>query len=99
MRAFHLRCSRRISMKLRFADEGPRECAERLARDKALTVWRTRPQDLVLGADTIVVVEGAILGKPADADDATRMLRMLSGRSMSDHRGVSVAGRPAAVGN
>ena len=60
--------------------EPPRECAERLAREKALTVWRTRPQDLVLGADTIVVVDETILGKPADADDAGRMLRLLSGR-------------------
>jgi septum formation protein len=56
------------------------DCAERLAREKALAVWRGRPQDLVLGADTIVVVDDAILGKPRDAADAGRMLRMLSGR-------------------
>src|ERR1035438_9802821 len=60
--------------------EPPRECAERLAREKALAVWRTRRQDLVLGADTIVVVDETILGKPVDADDAVRMLRLLSGR-------------------
>jgi len=60
--------------------EPARACAERLAREKALTVWRKRQADVVLGADTIVVVEGAILGKPVDADDAARMLRMLSGR-------------------
>ena len=60
--------------------ELPRECAERLARDKALAVWRLRPQDVVLGADTIVVVDEAILGKPIDAADAARMLRQLSGR-------------------
>jgi septum formation protein len=62
------------------AGEPPRECAERLAREKALAVGRVRPQDLVLGADTIVVVDEAILGKPVDADDAIRMLRLLSGR-------------------
>jgi septum formation protein len=62
------------------AGEMPRQCAERLARDKALAVWTKRPGDLVLGADTIVVVEGAILGKPANGDDAIRMLRLLSGR-------------------
>ena len=45
--------------------EAPRECAERLAQEKALAVWHTRPQDVVLGADTIVVVNGTILGKPA----------------------------------
>jgi len=64
-------------------DEAPRECAERLAREKALTVWRSRPHDAVLGADTIVVVDETILGKPVDAEDAARMLRMLSGR---EHR-------------
>jgi nucleoside triphosphate pyrophosphatase len=63
--------------------EGARDCAERLAREKALKVWRARPQDVVLGADTVVVVDGTILGKPADGDDAARMLRMLSGR---EHR-------------
>ena len=60
--------------------EPPRACAERLAREKALAVWRTRPRDRVLGADTIVVVDETILGKPADAGDAARMLRLLSGR-------------------
>ncbi len=44
---------------------------------------KQRPQDAVLGADTIVVVDGQILGKPADRADAVRMLRMLSGR---EHR-------------
>jgi len=63
------------------AGESPRECAERLAREKALAVWHARPQDMVLGADTIVVVDATILGKPADADDAARMLRLLSGRA------------------
>jgi septum formation protein len=62
------------------AGELPRACVERLAREKALAVWRIRPQDVVLGADTIVVVDETILGKPADAADAARMLRLLSGR-------------------
>jgi nucleoside triphosphate pyrophosphatase len=61
--------------------ESPRAYAERLAREKALTVWKIRPKDLVLGADTIVVVDEEILGKPRDADDATRMLRLLSSRT------------------
>jgi septum formation protein len=63
--------------------EAPRECAERLAREKALAVWRNRQHDAVLGADTIVVVDETIMGKPVDAEDAARMLRMLSGR---EHR-------------
>lgn len=62
-------------------DEPPQHCAERLAREKALAVGRSRPQDYVLGADTIVVTGGAILGKPRDWHDATRMLRSLSGRT------------------
>ncbi|MGB8969553.1 MAG: Maf family protein [Candidatus Sulfotelmatobacter sp.] len=63
------------------AGESPRDCAERLAREKALAVFQGRPGDCVLSADTIVVVDDAILGKPRDADDAVRMLRMLSGRT------------------
>jgi septum formation protein len=60
--------------------EAAKEYAERLAREKALAVARQRPHDCVLGADTVVVVDGQILGKPSDAADAARMLRLLSGR-------------------
>jgi len=60
--------------------EGAKECAERLASEKALAVARQRPHDCVLGADTVVVVDGQLLGKPCDAADAARMLRLLSGR-------------------
>ena len=73
-------------------DELPRDCAERLAREKALTVWRMRPRDMVLGADTIVVVDRAILGKPIDSDDAARMLRLLSDRVHQVITGVCVVG-------
>jgi septum formation protein len=61
--------------------ESPRDCAERLAREKALAVSRSRPLDHILGADTIVAIDGIILGKPLDAADAARMLRLLSGRT------------------
>lgn len=61
--------------------EAPQACAERLAREKALDVFRLRPQDFVLGADTIVIVNGQILGKPHDVADAARMLRLLVGRT------------------
>lgn len=71
--------------------ESPRACAERLAREKALTVFQSRPQDYVLGADTIVVVDDAILGKPRDAHDAARMLRLLSERTHSVITGVCLA--------
>lgn len=60
--------------------ESARACAERLARAKALEVWRKDPSGVVLGADTVVAVDETILGKPSDPQDAARMLRMLSGR-------------------
>ncbi len=65
-------------------DEPPQTCVARLARAKAEAGWHSvqRQQSIpVLGADTIVVVNAAILGKPADAADAQRMLRLLSGRA------------------
>ena len=71
--------------------ESPRVCAERLAREKALAVWQTRRHDVVLGADTVVVVDGTILGKPSDARDAARMLRLLSGRVHQVITGVCLA--------
>lgn len=70
--------------------ERPRECAERLAREKALAVWKTRPHDVVLAADTIVVVDGCILNKPVDPADAVRMLTLLSGRTHEVITGVCV---------
>jgi len=77
--------------------ESPVDCAQRLAREKALAISRRRPQDCVLGADTIVVVDEKILGKPRDAADAARMLRLLSGRTHEVITGVCLAG-PVAGG-
>jgi septum formation protein len=73
-------------------EERPRHCAERLAREKALAAFRQQPSRLVLGADTIVVVEGEILGKPHDEADAMRMLRLLSGRTHQVITGVCLVG-------
>lgn len=61
--------------------EEPRAYAERLAREKASVIAAAHPEDAVLGADTIVVVDGLVLEKPVDALDAKRMLRLLSGRT------------------
>jgi len=61
--------------------EQPQTCAERLARDKALAIAGLRPNDAILGADTVVVIENQTLGKPLDTADAARMLRLLSGRT------------------
>jgi septum formation protein len=74
------------------AGEAPRDCAQRLAREKALAVFQIRPEDSVLGADTIVVIDDMILGKPRDAGDAARMLRLLSGRTHAVITGVCVVG-------
>jgi septum formation protein len=74
------------------AGETPRACAERLARAKALAISHAHPGDWVLGADTIVVVDEEILGKPADEADAARMLRLLSGRTHEVTTGVCLAG-------
>ena len=62
--------------------ELPEEYARRLARAKALHVAATSPSGrLVLGADTVVTINGLILGKPSGPLDATRMLRLLSGQT------------------
>ncbi|MGA7909444.1 MAG: Maf family protein [Candidatus Sulfotelmatobacter sp.] len=73
-------------------NESAKDCAERLAREKALAVSATCPEDYVLGADTVVEIDDIILGKPVDGDDAARMLRMLSGRTHRVITGVCVAG-------
>jgi len=72
--------------------EAPQACAERLAREKALDVFGQRPLHFVLGADTIVIVDGQILGKPRDEADAARMLRLLSGRTHQVITGVCLTG-------
>ena len=69
--------------------ESPSAHAERLAREKAKAVHR--PDAVVIGSDTIVVVDGDVLGKPRDRDQAAAMLRRLSGRAHVVMTGVAVA--------
>jgi septum formation protein len=78
------------------ANEDPIAYVTRLAREKAQAVFReisseesAQPQ-VVLGADTTVTLDNQILGKPADASDAARMLRLLSGRTHLVMTGVAV---------
>lgn len=61
-------------------DEPADAYVRRIARDKAAVVAARHPDRVVLAADTTVVVDGAILGKPRDRADAARMLRALAGR-------------------
>jgi septum formation protein len=71
--------------------EDPAEYVERLAIEKARAVLALRPGARVLGADTTVTIDGEILGKPVNDEDARRMLRLLSGRSHLVHTGVALA--------
>jgi septum formation protein len=61
--------------------EGAGDFALRMAREKALAVSLNAPDDLVLAADTVVEIDGDILGKPETAEQAHAMLRRLSGRT------------------
>jgi septum formation protein len=60
--------------------ETPRRHAERLAREKATAIAKRDPELITIGADTIVVLNRSVLGKPRDTNDAARMLALLSGR-------------------
>ena len=73
------------------AAEEPRPHAERLARGKASVVAEREPNAVVIAADTIVVVDGDILGKPRDEAEARAMLRRLSGRQHVVLTAVAVA--------
>ena len=82
----------------RLPGESPEDFARRLARDKARDVARqSAPGSLVLGADTVVAINGEILEKPVDAADAARMLRMLSGQTHRVITGVCLVRVPEAV--
>ena len=74
----------------RIVGEAPAQYACRLAQEKAQAVAREFPGKYVLGADTIVVVGDEVLEKPRDAEDAARMLRLLSGREHQVTTGVSL---------
>jgi septum formation protein len=70
--------------------ESPDAYVQRLALEKARTVATRRPGRLVLGADTTVTVDGAILGKAADEGEARQMLQRLAGRAHEVHTGVAL---------
>jgi septum formation protein len=72
------------------AGEAPAAASERLAREKARAAAASETLP-VLGADTLVVCDGAVLGKPASAADAQGMLRLLSGRTHEVVTGLCLA--------
>jgi septum formation protein len=69
----------------------PRRLVLELARRKAIDVAKRHPGSLVLGADTLVVCAGEIIGKPKDLADAERILRLLNGRWQKVWTGVALA--------
>jgi septum formation protein len=70
--------------------ESPDIYVQRLAQEKAQAVATRHPGEIVLGADTTVVIDGQIIGKPVDMVDARRMIRMLSGHWHEVLTGVAV---------
>jgi septum formation protein len=72
----------------------PAENAVRLAHAKAVDVAQKIDEGIVVGADTIVVLDGEYLGKPSDRSDAVRMLGRLSGRTHVVVTGVSILDSP-----
>ncbi|MDY2777657.1 MAG: Maf family protein [Collinsella sp.] len=78
-------------------NETPRDLVERLASSKARAVARELPDrdELVLAADTVVSIDGRILGKPVDEHDARTMLQALSGRTHQVMTGVCIVSSSA----
>ena len=78
----------------------PEQVVEELARQKAEAVLETLEEDsedfLIVGADTVVAIEGQILGKPADRIQAIEMLKRLSGRCHEVYTGVTLLYRPGS---
>jgi septum formation protein len=77
------------------SSRSPAENATSLALQKAKTVAVGISSGIVLGADTIVALDGHMLGKPIDQDDAVRMLEMLSGRTHTVATGFALIDRPS----
>lgn len=71
-------------------NENPADYVQRLAREKAEAVAVKYDEALVLGADTTVVIDDLIIGKPKDLEDARRMLKLLSGRTHEVLTGVAL---------
>ncbi len=72
----------------------PLRHVEALALAKALDVSKRVPEGIIVGADTVVVLDGEILGKPVDAADAVRMLKRLSGRIHQVYTGFAIVCQP-----
>lgn len=77
--------------------ESPETYVQRLAKTKAETVAASHADEIVLGADTTVVIDGTIIGKPVDLDDARRMIKLLSGNVHEVLTGVAVVANGSTI--
>ena len=75
--------------------EAPGPAVEAIARRKTDAVASSNGEALTLGADTVVVLDGEVLGKPADANEAQSMLARLSGRTHTVYTGLALAHPPS----
>ena len=71
-------------------DLSPEKFVEHYAKEKAKDIAKAHPDKWIIGADTIVVFNAEILGKPKDREDSFRMLKMLSGNTHQVFTGVSI---------
>src|SRR4030042_1786297 len=77
--------------------ENPNQHVRRLSAQKALLISENNPDAWVLGADTIVVIDGQILGKPKNKAQANKMLLKLSGRTHKVYTGFTIARRAVSI--
>ncbi len=75
---------------IRSPDLAPADQATQWALDKALSIARRYPDDLVLGGDTVIEIDGLLMGKPTDLNDAETMLRQLRSRRHAVHTGIAL---------
>lgn len=68
----------------------PKEAVLLLSRQKAMEIYSEYKSEVIIAADTVVAIDGKILGKPADAEEAAAMLHLLSGRTHSVFTGVCI---------
>ena len=78
-------------------DETPKQMVERLSLAKAQTLTAANPEAWVLGADTCVVIDGHVLGKPENEDQAVAMLQKIQGREHTVWGGLAIVNRNHGV--
>lgn len=86
-----------VAEEIRSPDLSPRDQAKQFALDKARSIAHRYPDDLVLGSDTVIEIDGTLVGKPRDLDDADTMLQQLRGRNHHVHTGIALIHEAAYV--